>query len=60
MAKTEYTVHFDDGDSIRGSMNTTPEVVRKVFSVGNFENIGLGPEDNIRQVMSVEIHIYEN
>lgn len=54
MARTEYTVHFDDGDSIRSVMNTTPEEVRKVFAVGNFLNIGLGPNDNIRQVTSVE------
>ena len=56
MAETEYTVHFSNGDSISGKMNTTPEVVRKIFSVGNFRNVGFGPRDNIQQVTSVEIH----
>ena len=56
MAETESTVHFSNGDSISGRMNTTPEVVRKISSVGNFRNIGFGPRDNIHQVRSVEIH----
>lgn len=60
MAGTGYTVHFDDGDSISGAMNATPEVVEKYFPVGSFQNIGLGPEDNIRQVKSVEIHSHED
>ncbi|MBC5712565.1 hypothetical protein H8S75_32215 [Hungatella sp. L12] len=60
MAKTEYIVHFDDGDSISGRMNATPETVQKIFSVGNFENIGFGPQDKIRQVTSVEIHSHED
>lgn len=55
-AETEYTVHFSNGSSISGKMNTTPEVVRKIFSVGSFQNVGFGPYDNIQRVTSVEIH----
>jgi hypothetical protein len=47
-------VTFDDGDFIETSINGTEAEVRAYYAVGRQFNIGLGPLDNMRTVVSLE------
>lgn len=60
MSRTYYTVVFSNGDSISSWINGSAEDIQNLFPIGEFCNIGTGPNDNYQQVKSVVTSYPEN
>lgn len=50
-----YTIIYHDGDTITSRINATPAEVCEKFPIGAWHNVGRGPHDCYKQIVSVAI-----
>lgn len=48
-------VILSDGDSFETGINATPDEAKKYYQIGSRINVGIGPNDNMKQIKAVEI-----